>query len=73
MDDVLTRGLALLVTEVHQVEGFVSQVTQHGFTALFGAPLACEDHAVRALHAASVCSGPLRPTWRRCPSPTGWL
>ena len=52
VDDVLTRGLALLVTEVHRVEGFVSQVTQHGFTALFGAPLACEDHAVRVLHAA---------------------
>jgi DNA-binding winged helix-turn-helix (wHTH) protein len=50
--EVLTRGLALLVTEVYQVEGFVSQVTRHGFTALFGAPLACEDHAVRALHAA---------------------
>ncbi|MGH8069558.1 MAG: AAA family ATPase [Candidatus Entotheonellia bacterium] len=51
-DDVVTRGLALLVTEVHRVEGFVSQVARHGFTALFGAPLACEDHAVRALHAA---------------------
>ncbi|HEY7495947.1 MAG TPA: AAA family ATPase, partial [Candidatus Tectomicrobia bacterium] len=52
MDDVLTRGLALLVNEVHRVEGFVSRVARHGFTALFGAPLACEDHAVRALHAA---------------------
>src|SRR5262249_40373467 len=52
VDDPLTCGLALLITEVHRVEGFVSQVTRHGFTALFGAPLAYEDHAVRALHAA---------------------
>jgi DNA-binding winged helix-turn-helix (wHTH) protein/class 3 adenylate cyclase/predicted ATPase len=52
VDDVLTRSLALLMTEVHRVEGFVNQVARHGFTALFGAPLACEDHAVRALHAA---------------------
>jgi len=52
VDDVVTRSLALLVTEVHRVEGFVSQVTRHGLTALFGAPLPCEDHAVHALHAA---------------------
>jgi predicted ATPase/DNA-binding winged helix-turn-helix (wHTH) protein/class 3 adenylate cyclase len=51
-DDVVPRGLALLVAEAHRVEGFVSQVARYGFTALFGAPLACEDHAVRALHAA---------------------
>jgi hypothetical protein len=52
VDDVLNRGFALLVTEVHQVEGFLSQVAGHGFTALFGALLACEDHVLRALHAA---------------------
>jgi DNA-binding winged helix-turn-helix (wHTH) protein/class 3 adenylate cyclase len=52
VDAMLTGGLALLVTEVHRVEGFVSQVTRQGCTALFGVPLACEDHAVRALHAA---------------------
>jgi DNA-binding winged helix-turn-helix (wHTH) protein/class 3 adenylate cyclase/predicted ATPase len=52
VDEVVPCGLALLATEVYRVEGFVSQMSQHGFTALFGAPLACEDHAVRALHAA---------------------
>lgn len=52
VDEILNEGFALLVAEVHRVEGFVSQVTRHGFMALFGAPLACEDHTVRALHAA---------------------
>jgi class 3 adenylate cyclase len=41
-----------LPAEVHRVEGFISQVAGHGFTVLFGAPLACEDHVLRALHAA---------------------
>ena len=52
VDDVLNRGFAQLVAEVHRVEGFVLQVAGHGVTALFGVPLACEDHVLRALHAA---------------------
>jgi DNA-binding winged helix-turn-helix (wHTH) protein/class 3 adenylate cyclase/ABC-type cobalamin transport system ATPase subunit len=52
VDDVLNHGFALLAAEVHRVEGFISQVAGHGFTVLFGAPLACEDHVLRALHAA---------------------
>src|SRR5206468_8732285 len=52
INDVLNRGFALLVAEIHRVEGFISQVAGYGFTALFGAPLACEDHVLRALHAA---------------------
>jgi class 3 adenylate cyclase/tetratricopeptide (TPR) repeat protein len=52
VDMVLNHGFALLVAEVYRVEGFISQVTRDSVIALFGAPLACEDHAVRALHAA---------------------
>jgi class 3 adenylate cyclase len=52
VDDVLNRGFAQLVAEVHRVEGFVLQVAGQGVTALFGTPLACEDHVLRALHAA---------------------
>ncbi len=34
---------------VHRYEGTVKQVMGDGIMALFGAPLALEDHAVRAL------------------------
>jgi class 3 adenylate cyclase len=49
---MLTRLFDVLRAEVQHVEGFVSQVTGEGLVALFGAPIAQEDHAVRALHAA---------------------
>jgi class 3 adenylate cyclase/DNA-binding winged helix-turn-helix (wHTH) protein len=52
VDALLNRGFTLAVAEVHRVEGFVTQVAGDGFIAIFGAPLACEDHVVRALHAA---------------------
>ena len=37
---------------VHRYEGTVNQVMGDGIMALFGAPLAHEDHAVRACYAA---------------------
>src|SRR4029453_16020698 len=52
IDDLLNQGFAQVVAEVHRVEGFLTQVTSHGGIALFGVPLACEDHVLRALHAA---------------------
>jgi class 3 adenylate cyclase/tetratricopeptide (TPR) repeat protein len=48
LDAVLTRMLAA----VHHYEGTVNQVMGDGIMALFGAPLACEDHASRACFAA---------------------
>jgi class 3 adenylate cyclase/predicted ATPase len=41
-----------LMEAVHRYEGTVNQVMGDGIMALFGAPLAHEDHAVRACHAA---------------------
>mgnify|MGYP001008447286 CR=1 FL=1 len=38
--------------EIHKVEGTVNQFTGDGIMALFGAPVAHEDHAQRACHAA---------------------
>ncbi|MGH9261176.1 MAG: AAA family ATPase, partial [Acidimicrobiales bacterium] len=38
--------------EIQRVEGRVNLVTGDGLRAVFGAPIAHEDHAVRALHAA---------------------
>jgi class 3 adenylate cyclase len=41
-----------LYQAVHRYEGTVNQVMGDGIMALFGAPLAHEDHAVRACYAA---------------------
>jgi class 3 adenylate cyclase/tetratricopeptide (TPR) repeat protein len=48
LDAVLER----MMEAVHRYEGTVNQVMGDGIMALFGAPLACEDHAVRACYAA---------------------
>jgi hypothetical protein len=41
-----------MMEAVHRYEGTVNQVIGDGIMALFGAPLAHEDHAVRACYAA---------------------
>ena len=45
-------ALAHMMTAVHRYEGTVNQVMGDGIMALFGAPLAHEDHAARACYAA---------------------
>jgi class 3 adenylate cyclase/tetratricopeptide (TPR) repeat protein len=49
---MMTRAFELMLAEVHRYEGTVNQFLGDGIMALFGAPIAHEDHAVRALHAA---------------------
>jgi class 3 adenylate cyclase len=44
--------LGHMMEAVHRYEGTVNQVMGDGIMALFGAPLAHEDHAVRACYAA---------------------
>src|SRR5262249_40057980 len=48
LDPVLER----MMEAVHHYEGTVNQVMGDGIMALFGAPLAHEDHAMRACYAA---------------------
>src|SRR5437667_5788199 len=49
---VMERFAALLAEGVHRFEGTVTQFTGDGVMALFGAPIAHEDHAQRACYAA---------------------
>ena len=42
----------ILMDEIHRFEGTINQFTGDGVMALFGAPVAHEDHAQRACHAA---------------------
>src|SRR5262249_32028122 len=44
--------LHVMMDAVHRYEGTVNQILGDGIMALFGAPLAHEDHAVRACYAA---------------------
>ncbi len=50
--DLLDGVLQRMMEAVHHYEGTVNQVMGDGIMALFGAPLAHEDHAVRACYAA---------------------
>jgi class 3 adenylate cyclase/tetratricopeptide (TPR) repeat protein len=49
---ILDPVLEHMMEAVHRFEGTVNQVMGDGIMALFGAPLAHEDHAVRACYAA---------------------
>ena len=49
---VLDAVIERMIEAVHHYEGTVNQVLGDGIMALFGAPLAHEDHAVRACYAA---------------------
>jgi class 3 adenylate cyclase len=52
MHALLSRFFETALAEVHRYEGTVNQFLGDGFMALFGAPLAHEDHARRAVLAA---------------------
>jgi class 3 adenylate cyclase/tetratricopeptide (TPR) repeat protein len=52
MHTLLNRFFELALGEVHRYEGTINQFLGDGFMALFGAPIAHEDHARRAVLAA---------------------
>ena len=75
---ILDPVLEHMMEAVHRYEGTVNQVMGDGIMALFGAPLAHEDHGVRAAtppcgcrrqsgSTASECSRS-----RECPSASAW-
>src|SRR5437870_3109164 len=49
---MIDPALQLMMEAVHRYEGYVAQALGDGILALFGAPLAHEDHPQRALYAA---------------------
>src|SRR5213083_2679559 len=57
---ILDPVLELMMEAVHRFEGTVNQVMGDGIMALFGAPIAHEDHAVRACYAALRMQGLLK-------------
>jgi class 3 adenylate cyclase/tetratricopeptide (TPR) repeat protein len=57
---ILDRFFAILAEGVHRFEGTVNQYTGDGIMALFGAPIAHEDHAQRGCYAALHLKGQLR-------------
>ena len=52
MHALLSRFFELALAHVHRYEGTINQFLGYGFMALFGAPIAHEDHARRAVLAA---------------------
>jgi class 3 adenylate cyclase len=49
---IVDPALRLMIDSVHHYNGYIVQSTGDGIFALFGAPIAYEDHAHRALYAA---------------------
>jgi class 3 adenylate cyclase/tetratricopeptide (TPR) repeat protein len=57
---LLDPAMQRMMDAVHRYEGTVNQVLGDGIMALFGAPLAHEDHAIRACYAALTMQATLR-------------
>jgi class 3 adenylate cyclase/tetratricopeptide (TPR) repeat protein len=49
---IMDGTFQILMDNIHRYEGTINQFTGDGVMALFGAPVAHEDHAQRACHAA---------------------
>src|SRR2546425_7736762 len=57
---LLDPALHVMMDAVHRFEGTVNQVLGDGIMALFGAPIAHEDHALRACYAALAMQAAMR-------------
>ena len=57
---IMDRAFEVILGEVHRYEGTINQFLGDGVMALFGAPIALEDHAQRACYAALHLSDALR-------------
>src|SRR4029453_16753217 len=62
---IIDPVLQVMMDAVHRYEGTVNQVLGDGIMALFGAPLAHEDHALRACYSALAMQEEMRRYRRR--------
>ena len=62
---IIDPVLQVMMDAVHRYEGTVNQVLGDGIMALFGAPLAHEDHALRACYSALAMREEMRRYRRR--------
>ena len=58
---LLDPAIHIMMEAVHRFEGTVNQVLGDGIMALFGAPIAHEDHALRACYAALAMQATMQP------------
>ena len=58
---IMDCAFEVILNEVHRYEGMINQFLGDGVMALFGAPVANEDHAQRALSAALAIQRGLQP------------
>ena len=58
---IMDRAFEAILAAVHHYEGTINQFLGDGVMALFGAPIAHEDHANRALSAALAINRGLQP------------
>jgi class 3 adenylate cyclase/tetratricopeptide (TPR) repeat protein len=59
--EIMDGCFRLMMDEIHRYEGTINQFRGDGVMALFGAPIAHEDHAQRACHAALATQKALIP------------
>ena len=69
---IIDPALQLMMDAVHRYEGYVAQALGDGIFALFGAPLAHEDHPQRALYAALRMQEEMRRYARSPCAPKGY-
>jgi class 3 adenylate cyclase len=58
---LLDPAIHIMMQAVHRYEGTVNQILGDGIMALFGAPIAHEEHALRACYAALALQSAIRP------------
>jgi hypothetical protein len=71
----MQRFFALILEEVERYGGTLQRMLDDGTLVLFGAPVAYEDHALRAVLAALGLQHRLTPSWSATPWRTwcrGW-
>jgi hypothetical protein len=69
---LLDPAIHIMMDAVHRFEGTVNQVLGDGIMALFGAPIAHEDHALRACYAALAMQGAMQSYTGRCAAAAAW-